>query len=96
MGTHDVYLTVYNRTSFPVLWCPVTQPQHTTAAVPVDGTYLLRVHARTPDTGADGAGAAGVRVHTVPAQPDGPRIPCGHNRQNCLRRIFTETGEVPP
>ena len=45
--TSDVYLTVYNRASFPVLSEQLTGPGHETAAVQADGTYLVRVHART-------------------------------------------------
>jgi hypothetical protein len=45
--TSDVYLTVYNRASFPVLSERLTGPGQEMPRVDVDGTYLVRVHART-------------------------------------------------
>jgi hypothetical protein len=45
--TNDVYLTVYNRASFPVLSKRLTGPGQEMPRVDVDGTYLVRVHART-------------------------------------------------
>ncbi len=41
---HDVYLTCYNRCSFPVLWYHLTEQQHTTPPAPDDGFYLFRLH----------------------------------------------------
>jgi hypothetical protein len=46
--THDAYFTGYNRASLPVLWYPLTEREHVIAHVPVNGSYLIRVHPRTP------------------------------------------------
>ena len=47
LKTHDVYFTLYNRASFPILWYPLKEPQHITVPSARDGTYLIRVHQRT-------------------------------------------------
>jgi len=44
LQTHDVYLTLYNRASFPLLWYPLREGEHTTPPSPSDGSYLVRIH----------------------------------------------------
>ncbi len=46
LPTHAVYLTIYNRDSFPVYWCRVTESADTSPAAAADGFYLIRSHAR--------------------------------------------------
>jgi hypothetical protein len=67
LDTHDVYFTAYNRASFPVLWYQLTGSSHRTPPIPATGTYLIRVHGRTPASTA-GAGNA-VQVRTEPQGP---------------------------
>lgn len=47
LEANDVYFTAYNRASFPVAWYPLTESQHRTRVFARDGTYLIRIHART-------------------------------------------------
>jgi hypothetical protein len=42
---HRLYLTVYNRSSFPVQWGEVQSLPHYTPAAVASGSYLLRLHA---------------------------------------------------
>lgn len=62
LQTHDVYLTVYNRASFPVLWCPIREHEHTTRPSPSDGSYLVRVHKKSPSQEPFDRGWLRVRV----------------------------------
>lgn len=48
LGSHDAYLTVYNRASFPLLWYSLVDNHHLTPPTTTDGSYLIRLHARTP------------------------------------------------
>lgn len=48
LQTHDLYLTLYNRASFPVLWYPLRESKHTTPPSPTSGSYLLRVQRKAP------------------------------------------------
>lgn len=48
LQTHEVYFTVYNRASFPILWYPLLENTHITPPSPVSGSYLLRVQRKTP------------------------------------------------
>jgi Family of unknown function (DUF6208) len=41
---HRLYLTLYNRSSFPVLWCEVTSLPYRTPSAEAAGSYLLRLH----------------------------------------------------
>jgi len=48
---HRLYLTLYNRSSFPVTWSEVRSLPHRTLPAEVSGSYLLRLHAlRSPQT----------------------------------------------
>jgi Family of unknown function (DUF6208) len=67
LRTHDVYLTAYNRASFPVLWYPLTQVRHATPRMPATGSYLIRVHAKTSAQRPEEAGT--VRIHVEAAPP---------------------------
>jgi hypothetical protein len=62
LANHDVYLTAYNRASFPIMWYPLTDSGHTTAPNPVSGSYLIRVHRTTPDPSAGEREPVRVRV----------------------------------
>lgn len=42
LDNYDVYLTLYNRSSFPTLWYQLTQATETTKPSETDGFYLLR------------------------------------------------------
>jgi Family of unknown function (DUF6208) len=67
LGTHDVYFTAYNRASFPTLWYQLLETRHSTAPSLVRGSYLIRVHRKTPGTGA--FDRTWVRIHTQTADP---------------------------
>lgn len=43
-GAVDIYLTLYNRGSFPVLWEQLQETCHLTGAMPGPRMYLVRVH----------------------------------------------------
>jgi hypothetical protein len=48
---HRLYLTIYNRSSFPVIWSEVRSLPYRTQHAEVPGSYLLRLHAmRSPQT----------------------------------------------
>lgn len=61
--THDAYFTGYNRASLPVLWYPLTEPEHVIPHVPVNGSYLIRVHPRTPAPSPAGPEPAPITCH---------------------------------
>jgi Family of unknown function (DUF6208) len=46
LATHDVYLTIYNRASFPVCWSKVTDSESASPPAANDGFYLIRANAR--------------------------------------------------
>jgi Family of unknown function (DUF6208) len=46
LATHDVYLTVYSRSSLPVAWGPVTTPDHLGEPCARHGHFLVRIHRR--------------------------------------------------
>jgi len=48
----DVYLTVYNRASFPLFWAKVEDETYLSEPIPMDGYYLFRIRPKTPDAGA--------------------------------------------
>jgi hypothetical protein len=48
---HRLYLTIYNRSSFPVLWCEVPSLPYDTQPAEAAGSYLLRLHAIRPRLG---------------------------------------------
>jgi hypothetical protein len=43
---HDVYFTLYDRWSLPVMWCELDAPERTLPPAEEDGFYVLRVHQR--------------------------------------------------
>jgi Family of unknown function (DUF6208) len=45
---HRLYLTIYNRSSFPVLWCEVPSLPYDTQPAEATGSYLLRLHGTHP------------------------------------------------
>jgi hypothetical protein len=45
---HHLYLTIYNRASFPVLWGAVQSLPYYTHPAETTGSYLLRLHAMRP------------------------------------------------
>lgn len=48
LATHDVFFTLYNRCSFPVIWAPILAAEHA-VAVPTTGFYLVRMHRRSSE-----------------------------------------------
>jgi Family of unknown function (DUF6208) len=63
LETHDVFLTVYNRASFPVFWDQVTSPLPIMAPFAGPGHYLVRIHPRRPDAGLPDECAVRVTVN---------------------------------
>jgi hypothetical protein len=51
LNSYDVYLTMYNRASFPLSWWQVTDTDFASPASTVDMTYLVRVHPSGPARG---------------------------------------------
>ena len=45
---HRVYLTIYNRSSFPVHWCEVQSLPYYAQPAGAPGSYLLRLHSTRP------------------------------------------------
>ena len=45
----DVYLTTYNRASFPLFWDRVTADGYVSQVMPSDGFYLFRIRPKSPD-----------------------------------------------
>ncbi|MBE9033675.1 DUF6208 family protein [aff. Roholtiella sp. LEGE 12411] len=43
LNNYDVYLTIYNRSSLPVIWYQIKSEKHTTPVVEKDGFYLVRL-----------------------------------------------------
>ncbi|WP_414588372.1 DUF6208 family protein [Scytonema sp. PCC 10023] len=43
MNNYDIYLTIYNRSSFPVIWYQIKEEKHTSPVVEQDGFYLVRL-----------------------------------------------------
>jgi hypothetical protein len=83
LRTHDVYFTAYDRASLPVMWYPITERRHRTPRSLSTGSYLIRIHARTPNRHDDASQA--VRVRMLPAEPR----TSGHRRE-------TEQPAAPP
>lgn len=46
LQTHNLYFTLYNRASFPILWYPLREREHKTTPCQTDGTYLIRAHSK--------------------------------------------------
>ena len=47
LNKYDLYLTLYNRASFPVTWCEIKKPKQKTATVANNGFYLIRVRPKS-------------------------------------------------
>ena len=54
LNSHRLYFRLYSRDCFPLDWYPITSPSHTTAPLPEQAVYILRVHPQT----AAGLGAS--------------------------------------
>ncbi len=54
LNSHRLYFSLYSRDCFPLDWYPITSPSHTTAPLPEQAVYILRVHPQT----AAGLGAS--------------------------------------
>lgn len=54
LSSHRLYFSLYSRDCFPLDWYPITTPSHTTAPLPEQAVYILRVHPQT----AAGLGAS--------------------------------------
>jgi len=52
LGSYDIYLTLYNRSSFPTAWYQLNEAKHVTQPSETDSFYLLRFRqkARSPRT----------------------------------------------
>jgi hypothetical protein len=50
LAHHDIFLSLYNRTCFPLDWYAVTDPHQVTAPMPEKGIYILRIHPKTPSS----------------------------------------------
>ncbi|MEM7770005.1 MAG: DUF6208 family protein, partial [Cyanobacteria bacterium P01_A01_bin.37] len=48
----DVYLTTYNRASFPLFWDVVTTAKFVSQTMPCDGFYLFRIRPKSPQNTA--------------------------------------------
>jgi len=46
LNNYDIYLTIYNRSSLPVIWCQIQEEKYTIPVVEQDGFYLVRVRAK--------------------------------------------------
>jgi Family of unknown function (DUF6208) len=44
---HDIYLTLYNRSSFPVSWCQIEEENYLTKPIQNHGFYLMRIRAKS-------------------------------------------------
>lgn len=44
---YDVYLTIYNRSSLPVIWCQIEQEKYTISRSEQDGFYLVRLRSKS-------------------------------------------------
>ena len=54
LKTHRLYFSLYSRDCFPLDWYPISTPSHTTAPLPEQAVYILRVHPQLPEgLGAD-------------------------------------------
>ncbi|MBD2342287.1 hypothetical protein H6G64_35830 [Calothrix sp. FACHB-156] len=53
LENHDIYLTIYNRSSFPVIWYQIREEKHTTSIVEKDGFYLIRLRSHSSSTFQD-------------------------------------------
>lgn len=60
--THDVYLTIYTRDSFPVSWCQIQEDHVRAEPAAAAGFYLMRVQRTSPD--ADPAAAKFIEIQT--------------------------------
>jgi hypothetical protein len=49
LADYVVYLTLYNRSSFPIFWSAIATQQYQTEPLTQDGFYLLRFRARSSD-----------------------------------------------
>jgi len=43
LSNYDIYLTLYNRSSLPVIWCQITEKEHTIPVVEQNGFYLVQI-----------------------------------------------------
>lgn len=74
LQTHDVYFTLYNRASFPVLWYPLLEHKHITTPSPISGSYLLRVHRKTSTPAPFDRDHVRIRVQTANAAEDEEQV----------------------
>src|SRR5271169_1731834 len=49
--SHDIYVTIYNRASFPVIWFQVTDGEFATPECTTKCVYLVRIHHKAPGSG---------------------------------------------
>jgi len=46
LNNYDIYLTIYNRSSLPVIWCQIEEEKYTIPRIEQDGFYLVRIRAK--------------------------------------------------
>lgn len=46
LDNYDVYLTIYNRSSLPVIWHQIKEKKYTIPAIKQDGFYLVRIRSK--------------------------------------------------
>lgn len=71
LRTHDIYCTTYDRASFPTTWAQLTETHNRTPHTSVDGSYLIRIHAKSPNQ--QSCEPDQVRIRMRPAAPDQAR-----------------------
>ncbi|MBW4455970.1 MAG: hypothetical protein KME55_26590 [Nostoc indistinguendum CM1-VF10] len=47
LNNHDIYLTIYNRSSLPVIWYQLKEEKHITPVIEKDGFYLVRLRPKS-------------------------------------------------
>ncbi|MEH1781710.1 MAG: DUF6208 family protein [Nostoc sp.] len=61
LNNFDVYLTIYNRSSLPVIWYQINSEKYTTPVVEQDGFYLVRLR-RKLDIASDSFQEDGITI----------------------------------
>jgi len=64
LNNYDIYLTIYNRSSLPVIWYQIKKEKHTTPVVEKDGFYLIRL--RSQQSSDDSRIIVAARKHKRP------------------------------
>ncbi|MGB3515812.1 MAG: DUF6208 family protein, partial [Elainellaceae cyanobacterium] len=65
----DVYLTVYNRASFPLFWAKVEAETYLSEPISADGFYLFRIRPKAPDAAKFSQDWLDIRLISEPLTP---------------------------